>query len=95
MLICTEYLRKGRKGKDIVDNLTRMNRRSISINDRINNFRDYESLLNSIPVLNRIKVSNGGRSTSAQINYERRSSRYKVFRALEIKVRVRDPVEIR
>lgn len=78
-----------------MDNLTRMNRRSISINDRINNFRDYESLLNSIPVLNRIKVSNGGRSTSAQINYERRSPRYKVFRALEIKVRVRDPVEIR
>lgn len=78
-----------------MDNPTRMNRRSISINDRINNFRDYESLLNSIPVLNRIKVSNGGRSTSAQINYERRSSRYKVFRALEIKVRVRDPVEIR
>lgn len=80
-----------------MDNLTRMNRRSISINDRINNFRDrdYESLLNSIPILNRIKVSNGGRSTSAQINYERRSPRYKVFRALEIKVRVRDPVEIR
>lgn len=78
-----------------MDNPTRMNRRSISINDRINNFRDYESLLNSIPVLNRIKVSNGGRSTSAQINYERRSPRYKVFRALEIKVRVRDPVEIR
>ena len=78
-----------------MDNPDSMNRRSISINDRINNFRDYESLLNSIPVLNRIKVSNGGRSTSAQINYERRSSRYKVFRALEIKVRVRDPVEIR
>lgn len=79
-----------------MDNLTRMNRRSISINDRINfRDRDYESLLNSIPVLNRIKVSNGGRSTSAQINYERRSPRYKVFRALEIKVRVRDPVEIR
>ena len=78
-----------------MDNPDSMNRRSISINDRINNFRDYESLLNSIPVLNRIKVSNGGRSTSAQINYERRSPRYKVFRALEIKVRVRDPVEIR